>query len=101
MAISREGIDYSLRRTKYGTMFEKPVHLTPTEIRVLSLISEGYSSRSVSEILTVSKRTIDFHLANVYDKLGVHNRVQALFVAGKLGLLNKEDIGPNNLRLSS
>jgi DNA-binding CsgD family transcriptional regulator len=37
--------------------------------------------------MVVSKRTVDFHLANVYQKLQVRNRVQALRAASRLGLI--------------
>lgn len=63
------------------------VRLTPTEVRVLSLIAQGYSSREAADRLVVSKRTVDFHLANIYDKLNVKNRVQALRSATRLGLI--------------
>ena len=63
------------------------VTLTRTEQKVLSYIAKGYSSKEVADYLTVSKRTIDFHLANIYDKLQVRNRVQALRSAASLGLL--------------
>ena len=65
----------------------RTVRLTKREIEVLTLIAQGHSSRETSEALYVSKRTIDFHLANIYDKLQVSNRVQAFRQATKLGLL--------------
>lgn len=71
---------------KHDTNTRK-VHLTPAEIKVLSLIAQGHSSKAVASLLMVSKRTIDFHLANVYDKLQVKNRVQALRAATRLGLI--------------
>ena len=63
------------------------VRLTPTEIKVLSLIAQGLSSKEAAERLIVSKRTVDFHLANIYEKLLVNNRVQALRAATRLGLI--------------
>ena len=63
------------------------VRLTPTELKVLSLIAQGLSSKEAAERLVVSKRTVDFHLANIYDKLQVNNRVMALRVAVRLGLI--------------
>ena len=63
------------------------VRLTKREIEVLSLVIEGKSSKDVADELFVSKRTVDFHLANVYSKLGVKNRLQALREASKRGLL--------------
>lgn len=63
------------------------VRLTPTEVKVLSLIAQGHSSKEAADRLVVSKRTVDFHLANIYDKLQVNNRVQALRAATRLGLI--------------
>lgn len=55
--------------------------LTPTETKVLYRISLGESSKEVAGELTINKRTVDFHLANIYKKYNVHNRVQALRIA--------------------
>lgn len=66
---------------------ERSVKLTKREIEVLSLIIEGRSSKEVADLLFVSKRTVDFHLANIYDKLQVSNRVQAFRRAASLGLI--------------
>jgi DNA-binding NarL/FixJ family response regulator len=63
------------------------VKLTRREVEVLTLVIEGNSSKQVAEHLYVSKRTVDFHLANIYGKLKVKNRVQAYREATKRGLL--------------
>ena len=64
------------------------LNLTKREIEVLSLVLEGKSSREVAMALYCSKRTIDFHLARIYEKLQVTNRVQAMRRATLLGLVN-------------
>jgi DNA-binding CsgD family transcriptional regulator len=66
---------------------ERIVKLTKREIEVLSLVLEGRSSREVAAALVCSKRTVDFHLARIYDKLNVSNRVQAMRRAAMLGLV--------------
>ena len=63
------------------------VKLTKREAEVLSLVLEGKSSREVAAALFCSKRTIDFHLARIYEKLQVSNRVQAMRRAALLGLV--------------
>ena len=68
----------------------EPVKLTKREIEVLTLVIEGKSSKEVADMLYVSKRTVDFHLANIYDKLQVTNRVQAFRRATRLGLIPME-----------
>lgn len=67
---------------------DKPM-LTSRELEVLSLVIEGYSSKQVADMLFISKRTVDFHLDNIYGKLQVSNRMQALQKASRLGLLAK------------
>jgi LuxR family transcriptional regulator, maltose regulon positive regulatory protein len=67
---------------------EKPL-LTSRELEVLSLVIEGYSSKQVADMLFISKRTVDFHLDNIYGKLQVSNRMQALQKASRMGLLAK------------
>lgn len=69
---------------------QQAVKLTKREIEVLTHVIQGKSSREVADALFVSKRTVDFHLANVYDKLHVSNRVQAFRRATRLGLIPYE-----------
>ena len=66
---------------------QEPIKLTKREVEVLTLVIEGKSSKEVADMLYVSKRTVDFHLANIYDKLQVTNRVQAFRRAARLGLI--------------
>ena len=63
------------------------VVLTKREIEILSLLGEGHPSKSIGDLLFISKRTVDFHLDNAYEKLGVKNRMQAILRARTLGLL--------------
>ncbi len=69
---------------------DQNVKLTKREVEVLSLVVQGKSSKEVADELFVSKRTVDFHLANIYDKLHVTNRVQAFRRATRLGLIPYE-----------
>jgi DNA-binding CsgD family transcriptional regulator len=63
------------------------IRLTDREIEVLRLILEGKSSKEAAAELCCSKRTVDFHLARIYQKLEVSNRVQAMRRVALLGLL--------------
>jgi DNA-binding NarL/FixJ family response regulator len=72
-----------------------PIKVSKREIEVLSLLCAGQTSRQIADTLFVSKRTVDFHLQNLYEKLQVRNRVQALCRAMQLGLLSTETLmGP-------
>jgi len=61
--------------------------LTRRELEVLRLAAEGRSNRDVAKVLWVTDQTVKFHLANVYRKLGVSNRVEAGRWAREHGLL--------------
>lgn len=51
---------------------------TPKEIEVLRLAAMGHRSIDIAAALKTSKRTVDFHLQNIYTKTGSQNRIQAL-----------------------
>lgn len=61
--------------------------LTPREMEVLELMASGHSNRHIAESAFVSLNTIKTHVRNIYGKLGVRNRAQAISVAG--GILKK------------
>lgn len=68
----------------------KGVRLTGREIEVLGLIAAGHRSREAADRLFLSKRTVDYHLSNVFGKLRVGNRMQAVRAAQRLGMLPSE-----------
>lgn len=70
-----------------GKIEKREVELTPRELEVLFLVVEGKNNKEVADALFVSVRTVKFHLANIYDKLDVSNRVQAFRVATRMGLI--------------
>jgi len=61
--------------------------LTEREREILKLIFDGRCSSEVACSLSVSKRTVDFHLARAYMKMGVSNRFQAFKRAVELGVI--------------
>ncbi|GAA3677787.1 LuxR family transcriptional regulator [Lentzea roselyniae] len=50
--------------------------LTPHEFRVASMVVEGHSNVEIAEKLYVTRRAVEFHLTNIYRKLGVRRRTQ-------------------------
>ena len=48
--------------------------LTPSERRVAGLVVSGMSNREAAEALFVTKKAVEFHLANVYRKLSIRRR---------------------------
>jgi LuxR family transcriptional regulator, maltose regulon positive regulatory protein len=62
--------------------------LSDREIEVLQLVAEGRSNQEIAARLYLSLRTIKFHTSNIYGKLGVKNRTEAVAKARDLGLLS-------------
>ena len=52
--------------------------LTPHEIRILKLLVEGHSYKTAAARLKVTPSTISFHLKNIYEKLQVHSKSEAV-----------------------
>lgn len=61
--------------------------LTERELEVLRLIAEGLSNQEIAQQLFLSLSTVKWHTHNIYGKLGVHNRTQAVAKARALGML--------------
>jgi LuxR family maltose regulon positive regulatory protein len=61
--------------------------LTPRELEILRLIGKGYSNPEIASELVVSVNTIKKHTSNIYGKLGVRSRTQAIARAHELNLL--------------
>lgn len=52
--------------------------LTPREEEILGLLAKGYLTKEISDTVGVSDATVRFHLRNIYAKLHVNNRTQAI-----------------------
>jgi DNA-binding NarL/FixJ family response regulator len=61
--------------------------LSARETDILRLVSKGLSCAEVGQHLSISTHTVVTHVKNIYRKLAVHSRGEAIFEAGQLGLL--------------
>jgi len=61
--------------------------LTPRELEVLQLVSEGCKNKLIADRLSISENTVHFHIKNIIDKLGANDRTHALTIAVRRGLL--------------
>ena len=90
-ASARKQEDHIPRSTNVtGPVAEEPAlleALTAQERRVLHLLAVGRSNQEIAQTLVVSRNTVKTHLQNLYSKLQVNNRAQAIILARDLHLL--------------
>jgi DNA-binding NarL/FixJ family response regulator len=61
--------------------------MTQRESEVLALVAKGFSFAEIAKLLQVSPHTVNAHVKKIYQKLAVHSRGEAVYEAGKMGLL--------------
>jgi LuxR family maltose regulon positive regulatory protein len=61
--------------------------LSERELDVLKLLAQGCSDKKIAETLVIARETVHKHLRNIYGKLDVHSRTEAIACARELGLL--------------
>jgi DNA-binding NarL/FixJ family response regulator len=79
---------------KVVTMFQQVIapkteehHLSSRELEVLKLLADGHSYKTAADALSISLDTIRFHIRNIYEKLHVHSKSEAVLKALRSGLL--------------
>ena len=67
--------------------------LTPRELDVLHQAAHGQTNKEIAQVLSVSDRTVQGHLQNIYQKLGVTTRTEAVTkaLARQLIILDEDD----------
>ncbi len=63
--------------------------LSPREQEVLELIARGFSYAEIAKLRHVSVHTVQTHIKNLYAKLAVHNKTEAVYEATRMGLLRR------------
>lgn len=78
----------TLYRIGYGADAEPPILLTSREKACLSWAAKGKTSWEISQILSISERTVNFHLGNCISKTDSNNRQQAITRCLAAGYIN-------------
>ncbi len=98
-AFARELIDLATRAGGQTATPEAPVSssetaepeseaagLSPREVEVLRLLAEGLSNKEIAQRLYITVRTVKYHTTNIFTKLNVDNRTQAVMRAKAGGI---------------
>ena len=65
--------------------------LTPRQLEILALIGRGRSNKEIAFALGIRERTVKFHVASLFEKLGTSSRTEALVVGLRLGVVRLEN----------
>ena len=91
-AVARKVME-RLRQTKVEPTGERALDLlTKREIAILKMAARGMSNSDIAEELHLSVRTIESHLGNIFNKLGVGSRTEAVIRAMKKGWFTLEEL---------
>lgn len=61
--------------------------LTQRELEILQLVLAGYTNKAIASEMFISEKTVEFHLDNIYTKIGVRSRMLAGLWALQQGIL--------------
>lgn len=75
---SRRIIDILARQGSESGCVEINCHLTDRETEVLHLMAKGLTNNQIADALAIAEGTVKNHLVNIYQKLGVHSRAEAV-----------------------
>jgi DNA-binding NarL/FixJ family response regulator len=93
--LNKELVIRLLQRMASETSYQEEVpleRLSPRELEVLQLLTQGQTNREIAQNLTVSVSTVKIHVEHILAKLGVSDRTQAAVRAIELGLLHTPSI---------
>jgi DNA-binding NarL/FixJ family response regulator len=68
--------------------------LSERELQVLALTARGHTNKAIAVQLSISDRTVQNHLANIFGKLQVESRTEAVMKAVSLGLIRPDANAP-------
>ena len=90
--VARKALDHFVRSEKNKSKGVQFPVLTDREIEVLRSVARGQGNKEIAQDLNLSVRTIQAHLGNIFNKLNVSSRIEAVRSGLKNGLLTLEDI---------
>ena len=80
----------SLRKANNTAVDSQLVALTRMEVKILALLGRGQSNKEIAHKLELSVKTVKNHLNNMFQKLGVTNRTEAVVKGIDLGIISAE-----------
>jgi DNA-binding NarL/FixJ family response regulator len=94
--MSRYVANYSLQIDDVAASTSELVQLTPKEREVVTLIARGFKYKEVANELAISVKTLETHMAHIFNKLGVASRHEVTRIAFESGFVDPDDAAGKN-----
>jgi DNA-binding NarL/FixJ family response regulator len=82
-----EGQTVFASMSQYSSEEESIESLTARELQVLELLAAGHRNAAIADRLAISVKTVEFHVAHLFEKLDAHSRTEAIARARQRGLV--------------
>ena len=90
--VFKQVLKYSLRHVTKSMKLDTGVKLTIRELEIIRLVARGMSNKQIAEDLNLGTRTVKSHLVDIFHKLDVFSRTEAVIIALRIGLLKIDDL---------
>jgi len=94
VVLEKESVSKMLEEIKRGEEAGKILLLKNREVDVLKIVARGGSNKDIAQELGISVRTVQTHLANIFAKLGVDTRTEAVLYAIREGWISLDEVKP-------
>lgn len=76
-----------ISKENHGIKHFKKIHdVTDRQLEIIQLTIDGHSNDAIGEKLGLARRTVETHLFNIYNKLGINNKVELAKIANSFNL---------------
>jgi two-component system, NarL family, nitrate/nitrite response regulator NarL len=88
---SAESIEEVLQRCRSSAKRASPENyrLTPREMQIIRAVVSASTNREIAQQLSISEETVKHHITNIFDKLGVYNRLELTLFVFHHGIIEK------------
>ena len=92
-SVFRQVLEQALHYPIKPVSTESGKKFTTRELEILGLVARGQSNKDIAQLLELSLRTIKSHLVDIFNKLKVFSRTEAVITGLRGGFLKLEDLG--------
>jgi DNA-binding NarL/FixJ family response regulator len=90
--IYQQVLKYALRYNAKPVVLDSGVKLTPRELEILKMVALGMGNKQIAGDLKLGPRTVKSHLVDIFGKLKVNSRTEAVIIGLRAGFLKLEDL---------